>query len=137
MVLTKFDILMTNQKTLKLITLNQMITAVLRYLMKKNAVMWNIRFESGHQLKAYGNAALTIKVVFEAVIEIKCSTNLMSTFYVIEHGEQSLIGKDTAIKLGVLKLGIGINHVEKLQSFNKIARIKVNLAIDTTVRPVQ
>ncbi|XP_058987406.1 uncharacterized protein K02A2.6-like [Musca domestica] len=75
-------------------------------------------FGSDHQFKAYaGKAALTIKV--------------------IEHGEQSLLGKDTAIKLGVLKLGIGINHVEKLQPFNKIAGIKVNLSIDTTVRPIQ
>lgn len=48
-----------------------------------------------------------------------------------------MLGEDTAIKLGVLKLGIGINHVEKLKPFNKIAGIKVRLSIDTSIKPVQ
>lgn len=57
-------------------------------LKTEKAVMWNTRFKSEHQFKTYaGNVPLTIKAVFEAIIGLEESSNLISTFYVIERGE--------------------------------------------------
>lgn len=108
------------------------------YLCKEHATVWNIRTESENQFRAYaGNDLLKIKRVFEAVIGLDLVSNVIVSFYVIENGGQSLLGRDTAIKLNVLKLGPGINQIQDSQIFPKIKGIKISLSIDKSVKPVQ
>ncbi|XP_058977362.1 uncharacterized protein K02A2.6-like [Musca domestica] len=107
-------------------------------LVNGNATVWNIRTKSENQFRAYaGNNLLKVKAVFEAVIGLDPVSNLISSFYVIENGRQSLLGRVTAIKLGVLKLGRGVNQIENCHVFPKIRGIKVSLTIDKSVKPVQ
>lgn len=60
---------------------------------------------------------------FEAVIKANNKTEQLS-FYVIKNGFRSiyvnLLGKDTAIRLGVLKMGNGINQIDNGKIVSKI-----------------
>lgn len=47
------------------------------------------------------------------------------------------MGRDTAIKLEVLRLGLGINKIEVSEPFPKIKNLKIKLAIDDSVKPIQ
>ena len=68
-------------------------------LENKKATIWNVRTKSDKQFRAYAvDDILKIKYVFEGVVGILKSSNLISTFYVIENGTQSLLGLETAIK---------------------------------------
>ena len=60
---------------------------------------------------AYGaKDPLTVLGAFDAEV-IVGSDSKLATFYVIEHGSRNLLGKDTAVSLNVLKLGIPVNAV--------------------------
>ncbi|XP_043063170.1 uncharacterized protein LOC122319635, partial [Drosophila yakuba] len=75
--------------------------------------------------------------VFNATISVEPGTEEIASFYVIENGEQSLLGRDTAIKLKVLRLGRNINRIEEMEPFPKWKNIEVSLSIDYDVKPVQ
>lgn len=109
------------------------------FTLKNNkASLWNIRTESSNQFKAYAaDQLLKVLYVFEAPISVRKNSEMIASFFVIKNGNQSLLGRDTAIKLGVLKLGLEVNKIEALNSFPKINDIKVKLAIDNTVKPIQ
>ena len=62
------------------------------------------------------------------------------TFYVIENAKQSLLGRDIAIELKVLKLGLSadcVNSVEKIDPFPKIKDRTNKIPIDSSVKPFQ
>ncbi|XP_043862245.1 uncharacterized protein K02A2.6-like [Drosophila santomea] len=75
--------------------------------------------------------------VFEAPISAGRDNEVIATFYVIKNGRQSLLGRDTAIKLNVLRLGLNVNHIEEPTPFPKWKGVKVKLCIDPEIRPVQ
>nr|XP_016925242.2 uncharacterized protein LOC108006293 [Drosophila suzukii]XP_016925243.2 uncharacterized protein LOC108006293 [Drosophila suzukii] len=90
------------------------------YLQEKCAAILNLRTESTNQFRAYAaDQLLQISCVFEAPIAVGGNAESIATFYVIKKGRQSLLGRETAIKLNVLRLGIAINRVEKLEPFPK------------------
>ncbi|XP_036334769.1 uncharacterized protein K02A2.6-like [Rhagoletis pomonella] len=102
------------------------------------AVMWNIRTESVNQFKAYAaNQLLKVLYVFEAPVAVRKHSESIATFYVIKYGKQSLLGRDTAIQLKVLKLGLGVNSVEIVEPFPRISNIKVKLSLDPSIKPVK
>lgn len=110
-------------------------------LQNSEAVMWNIRSHSVNKFKAYAASyPLEIVVVFDAPICVGNRNEIMSSFYVIKNGNQSLLGRETALSLNVLKLGLDVNHIherEQQRPFPKVHGIKVTLSIDHTVKPVQ
>ncbi|XP_067615133.1 uncharacterized protein [Eurosta solidaginis] len=104
----------------------------------RKAVMWNIRTESVNRFKAYAaSQLLEVLFVFEAPRPVKKHSENIATFYVIKDGKQSLLGRDTAIQLKVLKLGLSVNSVEEVKPFPKIPNIKVKLSVDQSVKPVK
>ncbi|XP_036347851.1 uncharacterized protein LOC118757229, partial [Rhagoletis pomonella] len=107
-------------------------------LRENAAVLWNERENSLAQFKAYASDnVLNVLQVFEAPITVSKKSEKIATFYVIKNGCQSLLGRDTAIQLGVLKLGLGVNRVEVGQPFPKMKGVQIKLSIDPTVKPVQ
>lgn len=113
-----------------------------------NDVTWEILKSKGirveNQVKnpekkfvAYGSQhPLTVLGSFDTSITIgNGSTSEKETFYVVKSGTRNLLGKDTAIKLGVLRVGLGVNAVES-GTFPKIKGVQIHIPIDKSVKPV-
>ncbi|XP_017462168.1 PREDICTED: uncharacterized protein LOC108355515 [Rhagoletis zephyria] len=103
-----------------------------------NAVMWNVRSQSTERFRAYAtDKPLKVLKIFEAPISVLQNREVVATFYVVEKGSQSLLGKKTATQLNVLKLGLEACRVEMVQPFPKIKNRQIKLSIDLNVKPVQ
>ncbi|CAH2106056.1 unnamed protein product [Euphydryas editha] len=72
---------------------------------------------------------------FEARIKI-ADRSEYATFFVINDGTRDLLGKQTAINMGVLKIGLDINQMETKEPFPKIKDVQVHILIDDKVQPV-
>ncbi|KAG6440823.1 hypothetical protein O3G_MSEX001465 [Manduca sexta] len=84
---------------------------------------------------AYGsNTPLTVIGSFEATIRVKNEIQT-GTFYVVKGGTRDLLGKETAIALKVLKLGLEVNSVS-VNSFPKIKDVVLNISINKTMKPI-
>lgn len=80
--------------------------------------------------------SLNVKGTFETIIQIN-KKSVQATVFVINGGSRDLLGKETAISLGVLKVGIGVNEVTQTTiPFPKFKNIIVEIPIDETCRPV-
>ncbi|XP_038221597.1 uncharacterized protein K02A2.6-like [Zerene cesonia] len=89
----------------------------------------------GKTFVAYGSEIpLKLLTSFNADIRVR-STTKNATFYVIDKGTRNLLGKTTAIALGVLKLGLDINQVET-KPFPKFKNIQIQIPINSNVNPV-
>lgn len=55
----------------------------------------------------------------------------------IEKEKQSLLGRETAIGLKVLRLGLEVRHIHEISAFPKWKGASVKLSIDYDVKPVQ
>lgn len=96
-------------------------------------------------LRGYGPNAKPLEIVhiFEASIEVEAMDNKLGTtamFYVIKGGQQSLLGKETAKCLGVLKIGLpnpinALTSVEK-RSFPKMKNVQVRIPVNKNVTPI-
>ncbi|XP_055914201.1 uncharacterized protein LOC129947595 [Eupeodes corollae] len=106
--------------------------------LRQTSALINVRTESENRFRAYAaKEMLEVRTVFEAPISVDCRNESMASFYVIKNGKQSLLGRDTALKLKVLKLGVDINHLEDNRVFPKIKGIRVQLTIDKAFKQVQ
>ncbi|KAG7303117.1 hypothetical protein JYU34_013146 [Plutella xylostella] len=87
-------------------------------------------------LVAYGsNTPLDIIGSFEAHIIVGNKTQ-DATFYVIKNGTKNLLGKNSAMSLGILKIGIDdINNVST-EVFPKFKNIMIELPIDDNIQPI-
>nr|CAI5846928.1 unnamed protein product [Callosobruchus analis] len=84
-------------------------------------------------LFAYGSSTpLKVLGSFKSNISVG-NNNEIATFYVIQNGTRCLLGKNTSIALGVLKIGLGVNSVEE---FPKFKGVVVDIPIDKSVPPV-
>lgn len=84
---------------------------------------------------AYGSTnPLKVLGSFEANIIIG-SVGHEATFYVIKDGTRDLLGKETAIKLKVLKMGVSVNSISE-GPFPKFKDIKLKIAVNETVTPI-
>lgn len=86
---------------------HNLITEVTWETLKKNKVnFYNQHPRPNVTFTAYGSSTpLKIKGSFEARIQIGLRSE-NSTFYVVINGTRNLLGKTTAISLGVLKIGL-------------------------------
>ncbi|XP_062557522.1 uncharacterized protein K02A2.6-like [Armigeres subalbatus] len=106
----------------------------------------NERMDKTKQFLAYGKLPLKLVTAFDAVLEIDDVGKVLkteTTFYVIEKGQQPLLGKATAQLLGVLKIGLpslqqeSVGRVDSFRkAFPKMKGIKLSLPIDRSVPPV-
>lgn len=55
---------------------------------------------------------------------------------VVEGGDVSILGKDTAVRLGVLKLEIPLKRIKETGPFAKIRSVCVKFQIDDSVKPI-
>lgn len=89
--------------------------------------------------KAYGGHTLEIVGVFMAVIEIGPRTENVE-FYVIKGTGKLLIGRDTAERLGILKISCTVGKVdsteEQLGPMSKIKDVMVEIPIKSDAKPV-
>lgn len=88
-------------------------------------------------LKGYGSdKPLSVTGTFEAEIVIGRRTTV-AEFFVVNGGQKDILGDTTAKMLGVLKVGIDVNHVEaKIEPFSKISDVKAHIRMLPDVRPV-
>lgn len=108
-------------------------------LTKKGAVVWHIDVHAKNTLKPYAvGQSLEVRHKFQTTVSAANQKEIITSFFVVDRGDVSILGKDAAKQLGVLKLGVGINRViENTSPFPKIKGVKVKLSIDTSVKPVQ
>lgn len=106
--------------------------------LKSNAVVALNQQEGSDQVFRAYRAIESLEVLgsFEASITIG-PVNQSAKFYVIKNGTRNLLGKETAIKLNVLKLGVSTNSVDtEPEIFPKFKGIQLNIAIDKSVTPI-
>lgn len=109
-----------------------------KILTKQNAVLWDIDPQPQHNLKGYASGKpLDVRHTFQSTIALQAGEEIITSFYVVDQGDISILGKDTAKQLGILKLGININQIEMSKPFPKIKNIKIKLTIDPHVKPVR
>lgn len=87
---------------------------------------------------AYGsNTPLKVKGSFQAPLQVGDKIEDLSTFYVITNGTRNLLGKTSAMALGILKIGLNlqINHIDS-GVFPKFKSVMIDLPIDDSIPPV-
>lgn len=106
----------------------------------------NNRTDNDKRFLAYGRIPLKLVAAFDAELKIFDGDDVLKTitsFYVIEKGQQPLLGKLTAQKLGVLQIGLpstNLMTVRRIDSgnktFPKMKGIKLSIPVDKSVPPV-
>lgn len=105
------------------------------FLKSKLVNVSNQRTETDRTFTAYGGHTLTTVGIFSAVIET-AHKQCVAEFYVVKDYGKILIGYDTAIPLGVLKMGENVNQIENTGALSKIKDFVVDIPIDKNVHPV-
>lgn len=102
-----------------------------------------VQSTSPKDLRAYGSqTSMTIEHTFETEITAPGPTapTVTATFYVVQDGLRSLLGRSTASDLGLLKVGPAINALDsekKVTPFPKVPGVKLKFSVDKTVPPVK
>lgn len=106
-----------------------------------------LRWGNGRRtLSAYGpDNALPVEATFKAMVEIPGTTRgMLATFYVIRGAKKSLLGRDTAVALGVLRMGLSVNvcevkpqDIDRGSRFPTIPGCQVHFDIDGNVPPTK
>ncbi|KAJ8977867.1 hypothetical protein NQ317_004776 [Molorchus minor] len=92
------------------------------YLKRERIIVKDQRKSPEKKFMSYANKIpLTTLGSFKAEIKIG-DRREMAIFYVIKNGGKCLLGKDTAMTLGVLKIGVNINSVD-IEPFPKFKNI--------------
>ncbi|GBP83470.1 Retrovirus-related Pol polyprotein from transposon 297 [Eumeta japonica] len=116
---------------------NLITKATWETLKKNKVILYNQHPNPNVTFMAYGSTSpLMIKGSFEARIQVG-SRYEYSTFYVVCDGTRNLLGKTTAISLGVLKIGLNaeVNQVY-MEKFPKFKDVIIHLPIDNSIPPV-
>lgn len=103
----------------------------------KKILVSNQRKETDKVFKAYGGNTLTIMGVFEAKIEIG-RKHVMADFYVIKGAGKLLLGRDSALMLGVLKIDCEAHNIEEkpVEPLSKIKDVIVEIPIKENAKPI-
>nr|DAA65004.1 TPA_exp: gag-pol protein [Drosophila sechellia] len=107
-------------------------------LQDKKATIFNVQWDCSNHFRAYASdELLQIICCFDAPVSIGSNPEVIAPFFVIKKGKQSLLGKETAIKLQVLRLGLEVHSIESVSPFPKWKGLPVKLSIDPDIKPVQ
>ncbi|XP_055542951.1 uncharacterized protein K02A2.6-like [Wyeomyia smithii] len=118
--------------------------------------IWNMMVKNGVQtvgdlqrpdrkFKAYAQKdCLEVSHMFEAEIVVHDKNNQLkarAVFYVVKNGPQPLLGKKTAMQLGVLIVGLPSQHeslhsMKVAQPFPSVRGVKIHLPVDKSVPSV-
>ncbi|XP_058814906.1 uncharacterized protein LOC131678679 [Topomyia yanbarensis] len=107
-------------------------------LKDKKVIVSNQRREAPMVFKAYGGQSLPLIGVFTATIKLGTASD-SAEFYVVKGNGKILIGRDTAIAMGVLKIGIPVDNVEADVECKKLGTIRdiiVDIPIKSDAIPV-
>lgn len=94
--------------------------------------------QSGRDFRAYGGQKLIADGKFTAEIEVRHKKDV-ATFFVVQNGARCLLGRETAIKLKVLKLGYDVNSIvesEQQSEFNTIKDVVIDIPLKQEIKPV-
>lgn len=104
--------------------------------------------KTGKRLFAYGSKRpLTVIGMFERVVKV-ANRECCAKFYVVDCDGNSLLGRDTAMKLGVLKIGYDVNSLNTsscdivnefpdcCKGIGKLKNYQLKLHVDINVKPV-
>lgn len=116
---------------------NLMDYAAWSELKAKKVVVHNQQKGSNKVFKTYGGHVLTVLGVFEAHIQAG-NNEVMAEFYVMKEPGKLLIGRDTATKLKLLKIGYDVNQVEiePVKAMSKIKDVVIDIPLRKDVSPV-
>lgn len=107
-------------------------------LKAKKIIVQNQRTETNVRFKAYGDNELPVLGVFETDLAIGIRSRPVE-FFVMKGKGKLLIGQDTAIAMGILKIGIDVNEISDFPNNAKIGKMKnvvVDIPIKSDARPV-
>ncbi|XP_063634881.1 uncharacterized protein K02A2.6-like [Cydia splendana] len=103
------------------------------------AIATNQTSNPTRSLMPYGShTPLNVKGSFETTIKAN-GREEYATVYVIAGGTQDLLGRETATRLGVLKICVDVNKIDedvKSKPFPKLKDVLVEIPIDQNVQPV-
>lgn len=92
--------------------------------------------EANRTFLSYGSSEpLLVRGTFSAVIGIG-NRNTSAEFYVVEKGQTCLLGDSTAKQLQVLKVGVDVNHVSKVEPFACIKVVEVHIHMQPQAKPI-
>lgn len=107
-----------------------------------NAFIYDVEHKSKKRILAYASAEpLQILASFRGWIEVPGfpTTRVFAKFFVIKHGQRSLLSRTTAKRMKVLHIGLQLNEVtlermgEASKPFPKIPNELVEFDVDETV----
>nr|XP_026500171.1 uncharacterized protein LOC113403790 [Vanessa tameamea] len=104
-------------------------------LKNKGFLYFNQDEKPNKTLFAYGSRTpLEIVASFETTIKIN-GKEQRANICVIAGGSRNLLGKDSAIHLGVLKLGTSVDQIAN-EPFPKFKDVMVEIPIDNSIKPI-
>lgn len=108
-------------------------------LLKNKAELFQMNYNVKEKFTGYGSSnPLECMAKFVALIEVaQNKPRCYEEFFVINNARQSLLGKSSAERLCILKVGLEVNAIQIVNEFPKIPNIKVKLIIDKSVEPKQ
>lgn len=114
-----------------------LVTSKTWQIMKDNRIkIINQTQNPNKSFYGYGSKdPLKVMGSFEAVVKI-ADRSEHAIFYIIHDGTKNLLGRETAMKMGVLKIGLDVNQIETDKPFPKFRNIQVNIAINDNIQPV-
>ena len=120
---------------------------VLESHLENNVKLTNLKWGNGKRtLSAYATeTALVVEATFTTTVRITGTDKSVSAqFFAIRHAKKSLLGRETASALGVLRLGLELNVCETIlhktdtdEIFPTIPDELVHFDIDHTVQPTK
>lgn len=96
-------------------------------------------------LTAYATTVpLRIEAIFSTNVSVtETGETICAKFFVIRNSDKSLLGRDTATALGVLKIGVGVNLCEakplrpESEAFPSVPNVLVHFDVDGSVPPTK
>lgn len=104
---------------------------------KLNVCVTDKQKGSDRLFKGYGGHSLTVLGTFNASLEV-AGRSVETKFYVIKGAGKFLIGRETAMQLGILKIETAVNQVsgKKGNVFGKIKGFLVDIPMKANTKPV-
>lgn len=107
------------------------------FLQDIKATIFNVRPNCSNNFREYASDELLPMIcISDAPIAVSPRSEIIAPFFVIINGKQSLFGKETAIKLKVLQLGLGVYKIVNVSLFSKWNGLPVKLSIDPNIVPI-